>query len=403
MRDSEIGKLLSKAERYIEEGEFRRALKIFQELEGLDEPEILLGILDGKGNCHEELKEFKPARQSYRRGYKESKRPEDKSLFWRKRVKVIGLELLQKNKLSLAAKILKGASEREPSFPEFYWHLSDIYFPQKEYEAALGALEKFLDLEPDQEKKAAAFLRKGLIFEIKNDLEEAEKAFLESTRLNPNNYRPYICLGDIWTEKGEGEKAFEVWGKAEKLGAQEPFLFRHLFNFSLSKKNWEKGREYFRKIIEINPDQIGEILEEVSFKEAYQIIFEEIFRRKEIELKEDLLKILEEEKINIEWAKALLVEKKEKQSDFIQRKIRKGKKVTPRERWILGLAEKGLSKIKEIEEIKRIEEEKAEEKETLVVSQIEPAEFEEWEATLKAARRMKKRKPKRPVRPKEEY
>ena len=180
-------------------------------------------------------------------------------------------------------------------------------------------------------------------------------------------------------------------------------MFRHLFNFSLSKKNWEKGREYFRKIIEINPDQIGEILEEVSFKEAYQIIFEEIFRRKEIELKEDLLKILEEEKINIEWAKALLVEKKEKQSDFIQRKIRKGKKVTPRERWILGLAEKGLSKIKEIEEIKRIEEEKAEEKETLVVSQIEPAEFEEWEATLKAARRMKKRKPKRPVRPKEEY
>ena len=43
------------------------------------------------------------------------------------------------------------------------------------------------------------------------------------------------------------------------------------------------------------------------------------------------------------------------------------------------------------------------EKEFLATSQIEPAEFEEWEATLKAARRMKKRKPKRPVRPKEEY
>lgn len=66
-------------------------------------------------------------------------------------------------------------------------------------------------------------------------------------------------------------------------------------------------------------------------------------------MEESLLSVLGDGKINLEWARETLIEQKESQSRFIQRKIKKKQKVRPKDYLILEIIEKGIEKIKEVE------------------------------------------------------
>jgi len=349
-------KELRKAVRYYMEGvekgvrkKFEDAQKIFESLEVRKSP---LEILKGRGGCAEVLGDLKSASHNYREGFRESKKVKDEKLalwFWQRRVEVIAMELCQKGKETRAIRILKSASEKDSPNSEFHRLLVDIYADQKEWDLVLEELDKFTELEKDQKRLAAGFLRKGFAWEEKKELEKAEKAYLETIRLNPNDPRAYIYLGAIYWERGEKEKAYQECQKAERLNPQNPNLLYNLVNLSFGLEKYEEGREYLRKIIEVDSGQVKEILEVATSKKAYQIIFEEIFQKREPKLEEGLLQVLGNGRVNIDWAKDILTEKGVKQLDLIQRKTRKKKKVSQRDRWILEIIEKGLSKIKEAE------------------------------------------------------
>ena len=342
-------KSLRKAVRYVTEGKFSSALRIFQ---NLDENRSPLEILKGRGFCCEILGDLKLAGQNYKKGFRESKRVNNEKLafwFWQRRVEVIAMELCQKGKETRAIRILKSASEKDSPNSEFHRLLVDIYADQKEWDLVLEELDKFTELEKDQKRLAAGFLRKGFAWEEKKELEKAEKAYLETIRLNPNDPRAYIYLGAIYWERGEKERAYQECQKAERLNPQNPNLLYNLVNLSFGLEKYEEGREYLRKIIEVDSGQVKEILEVATSKKAYQIIFEEIFQKREPKLEEGLLQVLGNGRVNIDWAKDILTEKGVKQLDLIQRKTRKKKKVSQRDRWILEIIEKGLSKIKEAE------------------------------------------------------
>lgn len=265
------------------------------------------------------------------------------------------MELCQKGKETRAIRILKSASEKDSPNSEFHRLLVDIYADQKEWDLVLEELDKFTELEKDQKRLAAGFLRKGFAWEEKGNFGEAEKAYLEAIKLDPNDPRAYVYLGFIYLKQEEEEKAYQQWQKAERFDSQNPNLLYNLVNLSFRLEEWEKGREYLRKIIEIDSVQVKEIFEVAPSKEAYQIILEEIGRRmggvqkRDSKLEESLLSVLGDGKINLEWAKETLIERKESQSRFIQRKIRKKQKVKPKDYLILEAIEKGLEKIKEVE------------------------------------------------------
>ena len=349
-------KELRKAVRYYMEGvekgvrkKFEDAQKIFESLEVRKSP---LEILKGRGGCAEVLGDLKSASHNFREGFRESKKVKDEKLalwFWQRRVEVIAMELCQKGKETRAIRILKSASEKDSPNSEFHRLLVDIYADQKEWDLVLEELDKFTELEKDQKRLAAGFLRKGFAWEEKKELEKAEKAYLETIRLNPNDPRAYIYLGAIYWERGEKERAYQECQKAERLNPQNPNLLYNLVNLSFGLEKYEEGREYLRKIIEVDSGQVKEILEVATSKKAYQIIFEEIFQKREPKLEEGLLQVLGNGRVNIDWAKDILTEKGVKQLDLIQRKTRKKKKVSQRDRWILEIIEKGLSKIKEAE------------------------------------------------------
>ena len=355
-------KILKRAVRYFMEGvekgtrkKFEDAQKIFESLEVRKSP---LEILRGRGGCAEIMDDLKSASHNYREGFRESKRVSNEKLahwFWQRRVEVIAMELCQKGKETRAIRILKLASEKDSSNSEFHRLLVSIYADQKDWDLVLEELNKFTELEKNPKRLAAGFLRKGFAWEEKGNFGEAEKAYLEAIKLDPNEPRAYFYLGFIYLEQEEEEKAYQEWQRAEKLDSQNPNLLYNLVNLSFRLEEWEKGREYLRKIIEIDSVQVKEIFEVAPSKEAYQIILEEIGRRmggvqkRDSKLEESLLSVLGDGKINLEWAKETLIERKESQSRFIQRKIRKKQKVKPKDYLILEAIEKGLEKIKEVE------------------------------------------------------
>jgi len=355
-------KILKRAVRYFMEGvekgtrkKFEDAQKIFESLEVRKSP---LEILRGRGGCAEIMDDLKSASHNYREGFRESKRVNNEKLahwFWQRRVEVIAMELCQKGKETRAIRILKLASEKDSSNSEFHRLLVSIYADQKDWDLVLEELNKFTELEKNPKRLAAGFLRKGFAWEEKGNFGEAEKAYLEAIKLDPNEPRAYFYLGFIYLEQEEEEKAYQEWQRAEKLDSQNPNLLYNLVNLSFQLEEWEKGREYLRKIIEIDSGQVKEILEVAPSKKAYQVIFEEIFQKRDSKLEESLLSVLGDGKLNLEWAREILIERKESQSRFIQRKIRKKQKVRAKDYLILEAIESSLKKIKE-----RVEKEKEE-------------------------------------------
>lgn len=336
---------LKKAIRYIIEGKSKAALKIFLEL---DESESPLEIFKGRGICYEMANNNQLARQNFKKGLGESRKiNNEKSAlwFWRKRVELISVELCQKDKTSRAIRLLKEAVRKDPLGAELFRLLANIYWEKQEYDLAIELLSKLVGLEIGPEEKSSALFRIGFIREKKKEFQEAEKAYIEAIKLSPNNYGAYIRLGSIYSERGEKERAYQEWQKAERLNPKNPDL---LFVLIYLSKDEEKSREYLRKLLEVDPYQIKEILEAAPVKETYKIILEEILRsHKERDIETSLLQALEEGQVNRDWLEDLLIETERREKAAARRRIRKKKKITGKERWVLELIGKALMVIEE--------------------------------------------------------
>jgi arylsulfatase A-like enzyme/Flp pilus assembly protein TadD len=136
-----------------------------------------------------------------------------------------------------------------PDDPVLHEQLGAAYWHKRSYDQALDHLLKSIDIEP----AAGALGKAGEIYAIKGDHSTAESYIRRALALDPTSEGQYYVLATIEDERGNSDKAVELY---EKELENNPKEFRAAFNIAAILV--ESGRRdlaipYYRKTIAANP------------------------------------------------------------------------------------------------------------------------------------------------------
>jgi len=109
---------------------------------------------------------------------------------------------------------------------------------------ALSELESYLDRYPQDD---LAWTIMGNLLEDKNLDNEAELAYQEALRLNPDNFQATNALGVIHRKKGDYDKAMEFYQKALVLQPGYAQAYSSIAIIELKRENDERALEFAKK------------------------------------------------------------------------------------------------------------------------------------------------------------
>lgn len=95
--------------------------------------------------------------------------------------------------------------------------------------------------------EAVTLLKEASVAVGQNDLELAEKKYIEAIRLNPKSQDAYFGLGGVYLEKGELDDAEEAFTYLTRLNSQHDGGLVKLAEIAEERGNIEKAIEYYEK------------------------------------------------------------------------------------------------------------------------------------------------------------
>lgn len=114
-------------------------------------------------------------------------------------------------------------NEVEPK-PERAHELAQLYYENDNIEKAIQYFKQAIDLQDDNEKKAEYYMQlASLTFEDMDDMPNAREYALKAAEADPNNGKPYIFIGRMYTKSVDqcGEDDFEkkavLWAAVDKF------------------------------------------------------------------------------------------------------------------------------------------------------------------------------------------
>lgn len=122
-----------------------------------------------------------------------------------------------------------------------------------------AAIAVFESIAPEAPFRALGVLRAALALDRMEKTEEAEAAFQEAVRRNPDDVQTYVSYGNMLRGRERFAEAAEIYSKAvEKVprpgkGDWSLFYFRGIA-FERTKE-WDRAEADFRKALELSPDQ----------------------------------------------------------------------------------------------------------------------------------------------------
>ncbi len=120
-----------------------------------------------------------------------------------------------------AGELFREAIEKAPNYADLNYKYGVYLGKQKRYEEAAEYMEKAVQKTPKNEsyRKALAYVyfKIGIGYFAKNELEEAEKYFVESVNLYPKRPDTFNNLGVIYTQRKEFDKAKQFYEYALQI------------------------------------------------------------------------------------------------------------------------------------------------------------------------------------------
>lgn len=125
---------------------------------------------------------------------------------------------LREKRYTDAVKDFKKAVEEDDKFLEAWYGLGNAYFLIDDFRNSKKAYEKCLKIEP---KYANATIAIGRIYLREEELDIAERYFINAISQTKENYYPFEALGDIEYMRINYSKALEYWDEAIKIAPEK--------------------------------------------------------------------------------------------------------------------------------------------------------------------------------------
>jgi tetratricopeptide (TPR) repeat protein len=90
-----------------------------------------------------------------------------------------------------------------------------------------------------------------------DDLDEAEKRFLEARDISPSHLRTLLGLVEVYNRRGQRKKAIDLIEGALKEDADNPTLLNILGNFAFEEGDFSKAEETFALIVKAHPMNVN--------------------------------------------------------------------------------------------------------------------------------------------------
>ncbi len=167
--------------------------------------------------------------------------------------------------------------------PEVYYNIGYIKASQKKYDESIIAFrraikidEKFarayralgeVYLKTGQKDRAEEMMqRAGEVYMEQNKTREAEIAFQEVLKLNPNTTNIYNSLGILYRRNKQYEKAITAYEKALRVDPEDENIFFNLGRACIEAGHAKRGVMYLNRAVDLYPEfeQAKKLIRQIS-------------------------------------------------------------------------------------------------------------------------------------------
>ncbi|KAI8596449.1 mitochondrial precursor protein import receptor tom70 [Dissophora ornata] len=131
------------------------------------------------------------------------------------------------------------------------FQLAEYYLAQREYQQAMEAYNKAIEL--DTTHMAKALNMRGTFTFLIGDGKKALADFDKAIELDPNYVQTYIKRGSIFMEQGDAGKTFGEFETAISIDAEDPNIYYHRGQVFFITGEYESAARDYVKSIELEP------------------------------------------------------------------------------------------------------------------------------------------------------
>jgi len=152
--------------------------------------------------------------------------------------------------LDMAKENSERALKLDESLPAAYVTRGLIYNVTSEYERAILDFQQAIQLDPNI---AGGYLGLAKAYEKQEQMQKAEEKYAEALRRHPEYWPCYNDLGAFYFNRGRYEDAAAKWSKMAELWPDHPWAYANLGAACIRLERWEQASRACLKALEVSP------------------------------------------------------------------------------------------------------------------------------------------------------
>ena len=157
--------------------------------------------------------------------------------------------------IKLIKRGLKLNTAEAPLLFELHYHLGNAYNKQGKFEPAVKQYQKAIAQPILPQLKLGAYNNLGSLLQGIGDLENAEKLYQTTLKIDPNFAVGYYNLGMIWKARGNLVEAIAAYQEAIKINPDYAFAYQNLGVVFLKIGKMPESIAAFQKAIDLHQSQ----------------------------------------------------------------------------------------------------------------------------------------------------